>query len=211
MVNVAVSRAIEQFVIVTDNKLFNEEGNDIKALLKYIKYNELDSEIIESQIVSVFDLLYKDYSIKLEGLNKKLLHKSKFKSENIIDTILYELFKEEEYKDYKYEREILMRNLFKSLDNLSEKESKYVNNGARIDFVIYDKMDNKPLLFMEVDGFAFHKNNPKQLKKDKLKNSIAKKNSIDIVRLETGEEYYDKDKIDTIIKKKIVDIRGRNN
>lgn len=130
MVNVAVSRAIEQFVIVTDNKLFNEKGNDIKALLKYIKYNELDSEIIESQIVSVFDLLYEDYSDKLEKLNNSLLHRSKYKSENIMDTILNNAFFNEDFKDFKYEREIFIRNLFKNFKNLSEEEIRYVNNGA---------------------------------------------------------------------------------
>lgn len=156
-INVAVSRAIEQFVIVTDKKLFNEEGNDIKALLKYIKYNELDSEIIDSQIVSVFDLLYKEYSKKLEKLNGNLIYRSKFKSENIMDTILNNEFKKDEYKEYKYEREIVIRNIFKNLDNLNNKEKEYVNNGARIDFVIYDKMDNKPKLFIEVDGFEYHR------------------------------------------------------
>ena len=203
MVNVAVSRAIEQFVIVTDNKLFNENGNDIKALLKYIKYNELDSDIINSQIVSVFDLLYKDYSNKLEKLNRSLLHRSKYKSENIMDTILNNEFLNEEFKDFKYEREILMRNLFKNLENLTEEEKRYVNNGARLDFVIYNNMDNKPLLFIEVDGFSFHKNNPRQLKKDNLKDSISKKNGINILRFETGEKSYDEEYIINEIKKKL--------
>lgn len=203
-VNVAVSRAIEQFVIVTDKRLFNEEGNDIKALLKYIKYHELDSEIIDSQIVSVFDLLYKEYSKKLENLNKNLLYRSKFKSENIMDTILNNEFKKEDYKDYEYEREIVIRNLFKNLDNLSNEEKIYVNNGARIDFVIYDKMDHKPQLFIEVDGFEYHKNNPEQLEKDKMKNDIARKNGIDILRFETGEKSYDEDKIISEIREKIV-------
>ncbi len=203
MINVAVSRAIEQFVIVTDKKLFKEEGNDIKALLKYIQYHELSSEIVESQIVSVFDLLYKEYSKKLEKLNTSLLHKSKFKSENIMDTILNKELKKEEYRDYKYEREILLRNIFRNLENLKEEEKKYVNNGARIDFVIYDKMDNKPLLFIEVDGFEYHKNNPKQLEKDKLKNSIARKNGIPIIRFETGGKSYDEEKIALEIRKEI--------
>ena len=203
MVNVAVSRAIDQFVIVTDNKLFNEKGNDIKALLKYIKYNELDSNIIESQIVSVFDLLYKDYSSKLEKLNNSLLHRSKYKSENIMDTILNNAFLSEDFKDFKYEREILMRNLFRNLENLSEEEMQYVNNGARLDFVIYDNMDNKPILFIEVDGFSFHKNNPKQLEKDKLKDNISQKNGIGILRFETGEKAYDEEYIIREIKKKL--------
>lgn len=203
MVNVAVSRAIEQFVIVTDNKLFNEKGNDIKALLKYIKYNELDSEIIESQIVSVFDLLYEDYSDKLEKLNNSLLHRSKYKSENIMDTILNNAFFNEDFKDFKYEREIFIRNLFKNFKNLSEEEIRYVNNGASLDFVIYNNMDNRPVLFIEVDGFSFHKNNPKQLQKDKLKDNIAKKNGIDMLRFETGEKAYDEEHIIREIKKKL--------
>lgn len=114
MVNVAVSRAIDQFVIVTDNKLFNIKGQEIKSLLKYIKYNQMDSEIVESQIVSVFDLLYK-----------------------------------------------------------------------------------------EVDGFAFHKNNENQLKKDKLKNEIARKKDIKLLRFETGEKAYDEKKIISEIRKAI--------
>ncbi len=203
MVNVAVSRAIEQFVIVTDNKLFNENGNDIKALLKYIKYNELDSDIINSQIVSVFDLLYKDHSNKLEKLDKNLLHRSKYKSENIMDTILNKAFLNEEFKNFKYEREIFIKNLFKNLENLNEKERRYVNNGASLDFVIYNNMDNTPLLFIEVDGFAFHKNNPRQLEKDKLKDSISKKNGINILRFETGEKSYDEEYILCEIKKKL--------
>lgn len=113
----------------------------------------------------VFDLLYVGYSKKLEKLNRNLIYHFRFKSENIMDTILNNELKKEEYKDYKYEREIIMKNMFKSLDDLSEEEKKYVNNGARIDFVIYDNMDNKPKLFIEVDGFEYHKNNAEQLKK----------------------------------------------
>lgn len=200
MINVAVSRAINQFVIVTDRKLFNEEGNEIKALLKYIKYNELDSEIVESQIVSVFDLLYKEYSKKLDKLNRNLLNRSKFKSENIIDTILNKEFQKDDYIDYKYEREILVRNCLRSIENLSDEEKKYINNGARIDFVIYNKMDKKPVLFIEVDGFEWHENNPEQLEKDKLKDSIAKKGGIDILRLKTGRKSVDGEKISTLIR-----------
>ena len=204
MINVAVSRAINQFAIVTDNKLFNEEGKEIKSLLKYIKYNELDSEIVNSQIVSVFDLLYKDYSKKLEKLNRNLLNKSKFKSENIMDTILSIEFEKNEYIDYEYRREILIRNCLKEIKNMNEQEKKYINNGARFDFVIYDKMNKKPILFIEVDGFEYHKNNPKQLEKDKLKDNIAEKKGIPILRFETGGESYNEEKIIAKIKKVII-------
>lgn len=64
-------------------------------------------------------------------------------------------------------------------------------------------MDNRPVLFIEVDGFSFHKNNPKQLQKDKLKDNIAKKNGIDMLRFETGEKAYDEEHIIREIKKKL--------
>ena len=203
MVNVAVSRAINQFVVVTDKTLFNNEGKEIKSLLKYIKYNELDSEIINSQIVSVFDLLYKDYSEKLENLNKRLLNRSKFKSENIIDTILNDGFIQEKFIDYEYRREILLRNCLNSIDEFSIEEQQYIKNGARIDFVVYDKMDKKPQLFIEVDGFEFHMNRPEQLKKDKLKNSIAKKSNIPMLRLETARKAYTEEMIIEMVKEKL--------
>ena len=123
-----------------------------------------------------------------------------------MDTILNNEFKKEDYRDYKYEREILIKNMFKNLDNLEDEEKKYVNNGARIDFVIYDKMDNKPKLFIEVDGFEYHKNNPEQLKRDRLKDNIFRKNGIDLLRFETGGEAYDEEKIILLIREKLFTI-----
>lgn len=203
MVNVAVSRAIKQFVVVTDNKLFNEYGNDIKALINYIKYNELYSDIKESQIVSIFDLLYSEYSKKLKDLDKNLLKRSKFKSENIIDTELNKIFKEKDFVDYKYEREILIRNCIKSIEHLSEAEQKYINNRARIDFIVFDKINKKPKLFIEVDGFQYHANSPIQLEKDRLKDSIANKCKIEILRFETEGKAYSEEKIRALIKEKL--------
>lgn len=202
-VNVAVSRAINQFVVVTDKTLFNNKGKEIKSLLKYIKYNELDSEIINSQIVSVFDLLYKDYSKKLENLNKRLLNRSKFKSENIIDTILNDGFTQNDFIDYEYRREILLRNCLNDINEFSLEEQKYIKNGARIDFIIYDKMDKKPQLFIEVDGFEFHMNRPEQLKKDELKDSIARKSNIPMLRLETARKAYTEEMIIEMVKEKL--------
>ncbi len=56
--NVAVSRAQEQLTLVVNG---NESGNDgnIADLIQYIEYNNFS--IIESEINSVFDLLYKGY------------------------------------------------------------------------------------------------------------------------------------------------------
>ena len=72
MINVAVSRAIRQFILVTDHDLFYKKGKDIGDLIRYIQYSTLDENVIESQIVSVFDLLYRNYSSKLLWLKAKM-------------------------------------------------------------------------------------------------------------------------------------------
>lgn len=109
LVNVAVSRAEEQFILITNEKLFSEQSNEIKALIQYIKYNSLDKNIINSQIVSVFDLLYNEYSPRLKWLESKLVHTSKYKSENIIETILIEVLKTEKSKGLSYCSQIYLK------------------------------------------------------------------------------------------------------
>ncbi|MCE5222134.1 MAG: DUF2726 domain-containing protein [Clostridium sp.] len=54
------------------------------------------------------------------------------------------------------------------------------------------------ILVVEVDGYAFHANNPKQLERDRMKDGILKKYNIPILRLATngsGEEEKLKDKL----------------
>ncbi|TQR60257.1 DUF2726 domain-containing protein [Campylobacter troglodytis] len=69
---------------------------------------------------------------------------------------------------------------------------KYAQNPhTHIDFVIYHKMDKKPLLAIEIDGFAFHNESTTQTKRDELKNKILAKFNFPLLRLNTtqsGEE-----------------------
>ena len=53
------------------------------------------------------------------------------------------------------------------------------------DFVIFNKRDKQPVLVVEVDGHAFHANNPVQLKRDEMKGRILEKYSIPIIRMKT--------------------------
>jgi len=55
------------------------------------------------------------------------------------------------------------------------------------DFVIFNKLDKMPVLVVEVDGYAFHVNNPKQAARDKMKDAILEKYEIPILRLKTNE------------------------
>lgn len=45
------------------------------------------------------------------------------------------------------------------------------NHNSSVDFVVYYRLNKKPVFIIEVDGFAFHENSPEQLARDALKNS----------------------------------------
>ncbi|WP_099203385.1 AAA domain-containing protein [Miniphocaeibacter massiliensis] len=207
LINVAVSRAEEKFILVTNPILFQKEGSNIQDLIGYIKYNTLNEGIIKSDIVSVFDLLYKEYSKKLESFKKRIIVKSRYDSENIIYTLLNDIFSNEIegikdilYNRYKIATQIFLKNILKSDKRLNIKESNFINNKSSVDFVIYNKFDNRIKCAIEVDGFSFHENNKKQLERDKLKDGILDKYSIPLLRLKTNESDI-KNKIQNFLKK----------
>lgn len=186
MVNVAVSRAVRQFVLVTDHDLFFKKGKNIGDLIRYMQYSTLDENIIESQVVSVFDLLYKQYSRKLLPLKVKMNSKARFQSEEALRVLLEEILAQPEYNRFSYVQGMLLRNLLNSLENLSDEEITYINNRASLDFVVFYKQDKTCKLVVEVDGFSFHENRPEQLRRDALKDAILTKYNIPFLRLATN-------------------------
>jgi hypothetical protein len=65
--------------------------------------------------------------------------------------------------------------ILKNNDKLTPEEVRYVNYNSSVDFVVYYRLNKKPVLIIEIDGFAFHENNPEQLVRDALKDSALKK------------------------------------
>ncbi len=186
MVNVAVSRAVKQFVLVTDHDLFYKKGKNIGDLIRYMQYSTLDENVIESQVVSVFDLLYKQYSRKLLPLKAKMNPAARYQSEEALRVLLEEILTQPQYDRFSYAQGMLLRNLLNTVENLSKEELTYVNNRASLDFVIYYKQDKSCKLVVEVDGFAFHENSPEQLRRDALKDAILRKYGIPFLRLATN-------------------------
>ncbi|MEJ8305902.1 AAA domain-containing protein [Saccharibacillus sacchari] len=187
MLNVAVSRAQNTFILVTGHEMFLEKRSEVGDLIRYMEYNTMDEHVVESQIVSVFDLLYKDYSERLNSLESRLHGKSRFKSEKIMNTLLSEILAEDEYLILEYTEQVYLKNLFENVQKLKKDEQQYIKNRASVDFVIYHKLDKKPLLAIEVDGFASHDNNPSQLLKDKMKDRIFESYSLMLKRYKTNE------------------------
>jgi len=186
MVNVAVSWAIRQFVLVTDHDLFFKRGKDIGDLIRYIQYSTLDENVIESKIVSVFDLLYRQYSSQLMALKAKMNPGARYQSEEALRALLEEILAEPQYNQYTYVQGMLLRNLLNTVDLLTPEEMKLVNNRASLDFVVFYKLGKACVLVIEVDGFAFHENNPDQQRRDALKDAILRKYGVPILRLPTN-------------------------
>ncbi|MCQ5128315.1 AAA domain-containing protein [Butyricicoccus faecihominis] len=186
MINVAVSRAIRQFILVTDHDLFYKKGKDIGDLIRYIQYSTLDENVIESQVVSIFDLLYQKYSSKLLRLKAKMKSSAPYQSEEALRVLLEDILSKEEFHRFSYTQQVLLRNLLHDTGLLTPDELRYVNNRASLDFVVFYKQDKTCVLVIEVDGFAFHENKPDQFIRDELKDNILKKYGIRVLRLPTN-------------------------
>lgn len=187
LVNVAVSRAKKEFILVTGNDVFSKNNKHIAALIRYIQYYADKKQIIDSPVISAFDLLYSEYDKSLEKLEKRLRAKdSKFKSEQIVAVLLRDIMRMEEFKTLVFHKQIYLKQLVVTdkLD-LSTREKSYINNRASCDFVIYYKTGKSPLAVVEVDG-GYH-DKPKQMERDSVKDSILCKARIPICRLRTTD------------------------
>lgn len=89
------------------------------------------------------------------------------------------------------------------MEQLNDEELRYASNTwTHIDLIIYNKMDKKIVLAVEVDGYCYHREGTKQQERDKIKERILDKYNIPLVRLSTigsGEENVIGNKIREII------------
>lgn len=184
MINVAVSRAIRRFILVTNNDML-PTSRHIQDLVGYIRYHNPGDEVVDSAVISVFDLLYTAYSQRLRPLAARLGKKFRYPSENIVWTVLNDIFTEPDYTHLTAIPQVLLKNLLPNLDRLTPSQVAYVKNRASLDFVVYNRVTNRPLLAIEVDGFEFHENKPTQLKRDALKNEILRVHDLPLLRLPT--------------------------
>lgn len=201
MLNVAVTRAKKYLRLVVSNNENNKNTN-IGDLIKYIQYNNF--EIIESKTKSIYDLLYKQNRQKrLEYLkNKKRI--SDYESENLTYTFIKDVLDNNHYNNLDVVVHVPLMNILKDTKLLNQEEIKYATNiWTHIDFVIYNKMDKKLVIAIEVDGYYFHKEGTKQQERDDMKNKILEKYDIPLIRLSTigsGEKEILENKIKEILK-----------
>ena len=199
--NVAVSRAMDQFIVVTDGNN-NDNISPIHELIEYIKYH--NHEIIESKINSVFDYLYEANSEAREKILCKYGRASEYDSENLILLLIKDILKNDSFSKLNVVMHVPLRALIRDLSILNLREVQFVTNClSHVDFLIFSRVTHRPILVIEVDGFAYHKID-KQRERDLLKDEILHKYNIPILRLSTigsGEREKIYSKISELIKK----------
>lgn len=187
LVNVAVSRAIKKFTLITGDEVFTSNNKSLAALIRYIRYYASNKNIHESPVVSAFDLLYDEYDQSLEKLRERLnVSDPQAKSAGVFSLVLRDILRTNEFDSLKYHMQIGLIQLVSLRKHLfTDRELEFMKQKASCDFVIYYKVGKKPIGVIEIDG-GYHEIE-KQKERDLLKNSILDKAKIPLLRIKTIE------------------------
>ena len=129
--------------------------------------------------------MYRNYSARLHSFQGRISQRSRYKSENIIWTLLNDILSKHEYRYVSLRDQVLLKDLLGAGAEPTERERNYVKHRASFDFILSDAVTKGVILAIEVDGFESHENNVEQKVRDELKNSICERNGINLLRLET--------------------------
>jgi hypothetical protein len=183
--NVAVSRAIEQLIVVVSSA-DTERDTNIGDLVRYIRYNNV--EVVKSGIYSVFDYLHKSYAQKRIAILAKRKRVSDFDSENRMFALIESVLKQEPFTKFAVAVHVPLKMLIRDVSKLTDDEARYaLNILTHVDFLIFDKTDKSPRLIIEVDGVSYHKEGTRQAERDKIKNAILEKYGLRYARFKTNE------------------------
>ena len=188
LINVAVSRAVDRFVLITSDKVAKSNSGVLSDLVNYITYNNDFGVYEDGSIKSIYDLLYEDYQKQLIKFRRK--HPSAdFDSENLTKELIKNILAEHKYSSFGLRMHVSLRDFIRQKElKLTNEEDKFFNNpNTHADFLIYNKMSRMPVLVIEVDGISFHEQQKNQLERDAKKNSILKKSGVKLLRLKTNE------------------------
>lgn len=182
--NVAISRAIEQLILVVNGN-DNEKDSNIADLIRFVEYNNFS--VVQSNLSSIFDCLYKGYEKKRAQIVSKRGKVSEFDSENLMYILIRDVLSCDDFSKYDVLLHFSVRNLIKDFSGLNELELKYASNPlTHLDFLIYNKLGKNPVLAIEVDGFANHKEGTRQAERDRMKDIILEKYGLPFLRFATN-------------------------
>ncbi|ADU26516.1 AAA domain-containing protein [Ethanoligenens harbinense] len=184
LLNVAVSRARKRlFLVVSGNE--QPADSNIGDLISYIRYNNY--QVIQSEVYSVFDLLYQQYTQTRIAFLKKHTHVSQYDSENLMYGAICDLLQKRPHLSLNVIFYYSLNMLIRDPHLLNDEECRYaMNTATHVDFLIYNRISKVPVLAIEVDGFHFHKPGTAQYERDRMKDNILKLYDIPLLRFATN-------------------------
>ncbi len=201
MTNVIVSRAKDRFIVVTTHGGVRLSRN-IRTLLDYIEMYD-PSAVVQSDIVSIFDVLYNAYSASLERYSRaKWADRRRSPAENVADQCLREILAEPAYSRFGYQIEVFLKDTLPNTRRLSEEQRAFVFTDSALDFGVYSRVTGRLVLAIEVDGWQYHGASDTQRKRDALKDSIMAAYDVPVLRLPTngsGEERRIREALDKLL------------
>ena len=184
LLNVAISRAKQKFCIVVSG---NEQPKDcnIADLLAYIEYN--NCTVTDSNIHSIFDLLYDQYTEARLAYLKEHKRISEYDSENLTYAMLEQIIEgNTEFCHLGIVCHQPLRQLLRDVSLLSDDDKTYaLHPKTHIDFLLYNRVSKQPVLAIETDGYQHHKEGTTQSVRDEKKNRILATYGIPLLRLST--------------------------
>lgn len=184
LLNVAISRAKKKLCLVVSG---NEQPTDsnIKDLVAYIEYHNF--EVVDSELYSVFDLLYQQYTQQRLAYLAKHKRVSEYDSENLMYAAISDMLQEMPDLPLNVICHQKVRLLIRDHEKLTEEEFRYATHpNTHVDFLIYNRITKAPVLAIEVDGFHYHKEGTRQAERDRMKDEIFAKYEIPLLRLLTN-------------------------
>lgn len=184
LLNVAISRAKQRFCLVVSGNEQPKECN-ISDLLAYIEYN--NCTVSESNIHSIFDLLYDSYAEARKAYLKKHKRISEYDSENLTYAMLEDILNGNvAYSHLGIVCHQPLCQLLRDVSQLDDEDRRYAMNPAtHIDFLLYNRVSKQPVLAIETDGYNYHKAGTIQSKRDNRKDRILEIYGIPLLRLST--------------------------
>ena len=174
LINVAVSRAKNKFILVGDKDFFEQNGKYTPDLKNLIDYISIYGNEIEDKSVCIFDYLYK---------NIKYYKSTKIFDNQYEESLYYAINDIIEDTSYKCYPKLFLIDLVTNSKFLQENPNikQYILNGAHADFTIIDKRINKPVVVIELDG-KYHSLKVQKIR-DEYKNKAIEASGIGMLRI----------------------------
>ena len=119
---------------------------------------------------------------------KKHKRISEYDSENLAYSVIERVLSLPEFSNIDCAIHSSLATLIKDSSLLTEKEAHYASNPlTHLDFLLFNKMNKKPIMAIEIDGVRYHTEGSKQAERDLMKNIILEKYALPLLRIRTNE------------------------